>query len=244
MRRRRHTEGFSLVEMLVVMMIVTLLATLIFVGIGKLTQKANLTVCQNNLRQLASSTLEYANFVNDGRFPGFDFQVSGNMATTRCAEEWIWALKYVDTLYYAHSTLTKILPPRDSHPVLRCPSDTYYIANAQKALTSYFAVPLLTDQVVSTLTRQNESPLFFEGDPINLTGNCGCRFHYQEMPSVAANYHDGGSNAAFLNGSVRWIGAAPGELKVANYYLYKTNGMRRVYPMPGTWDAKGQWTDD
>ena len=243
---RKRDAGFSLVEMLVVVAIITILATLILVGLGKMTERARLTVCQNNMRKLADSTLQYANFLNGGRFPGFDFQATSGMAQSRCADEWVWALGFVDTLYYAHSEQTKILPARDSHKVLRCPSDTYYIVNAQKVLSSYFALPVLSDQPLANLSRRGQTPLFFEGDPTNLTGNCGCRFHVQEMPTVAAAYHDGGSNCAYLDGSVRKIGDPPNEkeLTIGLYYLYNTNRKVRQYPDNLTWQNANTVPED
>lgn len=242
MRARSRERGFTLIEMLIVVGIIILLASLVFIGLGKIQLKARETVCQQNLRHLCSGVMEYANFVNGGRFPGFDFQPGGQYANSRSADEWVWALGLVggDHPYWGDQfgEQTKILPPVASSPVLRCPSDTHYVVNGQRALTSYYAPPVLSDRVLSSIIRRSESPVFFEADPLNLSGNCGCRFHVQNPPNSAETYHDGGSNCALLDGSVRWISTKRERAitsynegnKVVCYYLYLSDGRELKYP--------------
>ena len=267
MRARNGQSGFSLLEMLIVVSIIAMLTSLMFIGIGKMQFIARRTVCQNNMKTLAKNVIEYTSFINGGRLPSFDYQPSmgalGDGKGTnslRVADEWVWALGYVDGIdpYYGISTVTKIYPPRDSHAVLRCPSDTNYIMNAQRALTSYWAPPLLSDLVLSRITRRARTPMFFEADPINLSGNCGCRFHYQESPKEAAIYHDGGSNCAYMDGSVRIIYTKTDRLidrgakvkgsatvqPLPKYFVYLTDGRRAQYPrIDGANSWQSTWVD-
>jgi len=252
MKVRTRQSGFSLIEMLIVVSIIAMLTSLIFIGIGKLQYIARRTVCQNNMKTLARDVIQYASLINGGRLPSFDYQPSmGNLGDgkgggLRVADEWVWALGYVDGIdpYYGISEVTKIYPPRSSHPILRCPSDTSYIMNAQRALTSYWAPPILSDLVLSRITRRATTPVFFEADPINLSGNCGCRFHVQESPKEAATYHDGGSNCAYIDGSVRMIYTKEDRLidrtpkikgsatvmPLPKYFVYLLDGRRAQYP--------------
>ena len=237
MQMRSRRSGFTLVEMMVVLAIIVTLATLVFVGVGKMTFTAHGTVCQNNMHTLAAAVIQYTGFMNGGRLPSFDFGADENTntyGTLRQADEWVWALGYVDKLYYGHSNTTLVLPPRSSHDILRCPSDTHFVVNAQRALTSYWAPQILSDRVLSRITRRSESPMFFEADPVNLTGNCGCRFHVQRAPTMAETYHDGGSNCAYLDGSVQMIWTEKERTIEANktpYYMYRVDHRRARYPV-------------
>lgn len=68
-RAHRHTQGFTLVEVLVTISIIVVLATLAFLAFGRLKLMANKAASANNIRSLSAATLLSAND-NSGRFLG------------------------------------------------------------------------------------------------------------------------------------------------------------------------------
>ncbi|MGJ8642918.1 MAG: type II secretion system protein [Luteolibacter sp.] len=64
-------NGFTLVEILVVIVIIAVLAGLSFVFVGKAMAKAGSAACMNNLRQMATATQVYA-ADNNGKLPMAD----------------------------------------------------------------------------------------------------------------------------------------------------------------------------
>jgi prepilin-type N-terminal cleavage/methylation domain-containing protein/prepilin-type processing-associated H-X9-DG protein len=63
--RQRSRRGFTLVELLVVMGIIALLASMLMPSLAKAKAKANQIKCLNNLRQLGLSMTMYASDSND-----------------------------------------------------------------------------------------------------------------------------------------------------------------------------------
>src|ERR1700757_2808092 len=59
------TKGFTLVEMLVAIAIIVILAALLFPVISRARQKAQRTVCLNNLRQINIGVRIYSDDAND-----------------------------------------------------------------------------------------------------------------------------------------------------------------------------------
>ncbi len=68
MREWRVRIGFTLIELLVVIGIITILAAILLPGLAQIRERARLTVCLNNLRQLAIMSNVYT-VDNKGRFP-------------------------------------------------------------------------------------------------------------------------------------------------------------------------------
>ncbi len=56
----RELNGFTLIELLVTIAIIALLASILFPVFGKAREKARQTTCTNNLKQISTALMLYA----------------------------------------------------------------------------------------------------------------------------------------------------------------------------------------
>src|SRR5579864_6739269 len=64
----RRRSGFTLLELLLVIAIIVLLASILLPVVSKARESARRTACMNNLRQISQAVLAYVSD-NDGAFP-------------------------------------------------------------------------------------------------------------------------------------------------------------------------------
>lgn len=69
MRNKRHSRGFTLIEILVVVAILALLIAILLPSLARAREQVRATTCATNLRTLATAFIMYAQD-NSGRFPG------------------------------------------------------------------------------------------------------------------------------------------------------------------------------
>ena len=209
----KRAKGFTLVEMMVVITIIMVLASMLVVGLGRAQKRASALQCMNNLRMIGNAVIGYANSKGGGFLPNFSF---GMGAESRVADQWVWELDFISEadrylsrqLGVFDSVLQDaILPPRMAPPVLRCPADVQLFVNGQSCLTSYWMHPANTFKVYATLTRRSSTMLGIEGDALLETNpnSCGCRFHLCLPPKEIDTTHFGGGHCLFADGSVKLI---------------------------------------
>ena len=236
----RPAAGFTLVELMVVITIIMILSSLMVVGLSRAQKEAKTIQCQNNMRQIGSAIIGYANKTGGGFLPMFGFRqqivdnkayLAASLATDsdiRTSDTWIWELDFIAEAdrYYSNQGTDKVMPPRMAPPVLRCPSDIQMFVNGQSVLTSYWMHFYLSFTPYGSITKRSTTAMGFEADALNESNpaNCGCRFHTTFSPKEMDTTHFGGAHILFCDGSVRLMS----DTRKANY--------------PGAWTIK-YWED-
>ncbi len=195
--RKRLARGFTLVEMMVVVVIILVLASLMFVGFSHAQRTADAVHCMNNLDKIGKVILNYAVLYGGGALP--DFSITGG----RVREQWVFALDFIDEedRFLSQQGTDKLLPPRMAPPILQCRVDVQLFVNSQSLLTSYWMHPANTYRMLASVTNADETLLGFEGDAYYETGMCGCRFHRTDPPVELDVTHSGGAHVLFVNGT-------------------------------------------
>jgi len=212
-------RGFSLMELMVVVAIVIVLASMTLVGFSRAQSRAKAAMCMNNLRQIGTLVISYAAQKGGGFLP--NFSITGPRGYR---ELWVLELDFLDEedRYWAKDHAEKIVPPRLAPPVLRCPIDVQPFVNSQSVLTSYWMHPENSQKALASITNQDKTILSFEGDPLHVLRPCRCRFKAMFPPEELDTTHFGGGHILFVNGAV--------EL------FTSTEERRRV-----TWERRAGW---
>jgi len=218
---KRH-QGFTLVELMVVITIIMVLSSLVVAGLGRAQKQARTIQCNNNMRMIGSAIIGYTTKTGGGFFPNFGFRDQWKQfkpddlyasQDVRVADSWVWEMDFIaaEDRYFSVQDQDHVLPPRMAPPVLRCPADVQLFINGQSILTSYWMHPYLSFTPYSMITKRSISPLGFEADALNISdpGCCGCRFHRGFPPTYIDTTHFGGSHILFCDGSVRLFTPPP-----------------------------------
>ena len=221
-RQRTPRGGFTLVEMVIVIAIIIVLASMVFVGFSRAHNQARATMCMNNLRQIGTLVISYASQKGGGHMPSFS--ITGDRGYR---ELWVLQLDFLTEKdrYLGQDHVEKIVPPRMAPAVLRCPIDVQPFVNSQSVLTSYWMHPENSLKAMAAITNQDETPLSFEGDPLHVMRPCGCRFSAMFPPEELDTTHFGGGHILFVNGAVKLFTSAEER--------------RRV-----TWEIRAGWDPD
>jgi len=219
LRKRDGRSGFTIVELLVVILTMTTRAE----------RRANTLKCMSNLQQVGKALLAYVNNMGGGFLPNFGVDPSD----PRVADQWVWQLDFfgeddrvMGRQSGVNSAITDaVLPPRMAPEVLICPSDPHLFTNGQAVQTSYWMHPANSYRFYSEITRRTGTPIGFEGDAVNQTGGCGCRFHLMLYPDEIDPNHNGGGHMLFADGTVRLIRDEPAtsinERKITSWWKWK-----------------------
>jgi prepilin-type N-terminal cleavage/methylation domain-containing protein len=108
MKRR---AGFTLIELLVVIAIIAILAAILFPVFAKAREKARMTSCESNLKQLSLGTIQYIQDYDEHFWQGW----TGNTSTTVAGVT-------------APMAMLAIQPYLKNSQVYKCPSSVYFRA--------------------------------------------------------------------------------------------------------------------
>ena len=132
---RRSERGFTLIELILVISIIALLATLIFPATTILVERAQNTKCMNNLRQIGVSAHLAAND-NDNRYPKIEVDPENPIYQPEDG---------------AKSMQEALGPYGVSDKVLQCPTDLKGANWFAKLKTSYMWLPYADDEPTNNI---------------------------------------------------------------------------------------------
>ena len=132
---RLDDRGFTLIELILVITIIALLATLLFPAFGTLTDRAQSTKCLNNLRQIGISA-QLAATENENRYPPIEVDIKNPI------------FKPEDN---AKPLLETLRPYGVTEQVLQCPVDLKTFNWYAKLQTSYMWSVVAEDELANNI---------------------------------------------------------------------------------------------
>jgi prepilin-type N-terminal cleavage/methylation domain-containing protein/prepilin-type processing-associated H-X9-DG protein len=215
--------GFTLVEMLVVIAVISILAALLFPVFAAAREKARQTTCLSNLRQLTIGIIQYTDDYN-GRMPCAYYGDYGIDTDHDQRDGWIYYSQFVSS-YNGNLgsadfdvTLGSIYPYVGSKQVYVCPDDgegritgdSFAInscVEGAKAGSAFFVIGKLLAQL------NNPSGMMLLGEEGDGSANGSTNDGYLDFNYAPGGFdtisdrHNGGSNLSFVDGHTRWLPA-------------------------------------
>ena len=199
-KRLVRAAGFTLVEVLTVLSVMAVLASILFAVFSRVREKAHSATCQNNLRQIAMAMQQYVQDSN-GRYPTIS-DPSGNT----------WAnyiLPYTKNVkVFECPTISKPLPPYVD------PLGTLYLVyryNGGRLHQLDPAAIVGKSEAAADLSSHTSTIFLNVCDPPPETEEentweeiqASCGRHVVVGHDV--RHHSGGTNWSFLDGHVKWL---------------------------------------
>lgn len=193
--------GFTLVEILVVVGIVAILATILMAVFVRVREKSRASICQSNLKQIALAVQQYAHD-NDGRFPSVIYVMGRN---TPAAKQVAWNEAIMT---YAKAPSIFSCPSSEINE----PSLDIYAYNSRQ-LNDIIWSPNRNprfNQIVGSHESKILTPatvaLNFDtwAQHANSIEN-GATIETSCGPHSVATLHSGGANYSYLDGHVKWL---------------------------------------
>jgi prepilin-type processing-associated H-X9-DG protein/prepilin-type N-terminal cleavage/methylation domain-containing protein len=194
--RRQWRAAFTLIEMLVVIAIIALLATLTVAGVGSAIERAHKTACAANMKGLAEGMLQY-------QIEARTLNLPAALDQTQPSGEWAWSFRLVDAgVFPGYTNVGQLLKENE---FFRCPSDegpgdespsfaiNTYISSTSGQFASY--------RNLSRITNPASTILFAE-----VWGRRDNKKYTKVSPNdsfAAFERHNGSANYAFVDGHVK-----------------------------------------
>ena len=253
---RKNQSGWTLTELLVVVIILVILASLILPALMRAEERGRRINCVNNLKQIVTANLVYANDDKDGRLSPHE-RASSHPAFHH---NWLWHHGGVSPkMYFCPSTSHRYRPnsarvdPFSGEPYfpdLNAPARDRAkpIGNSYQMLPFYRNMENYwngntdyrdnTDAVLKTLDTINNYRHRYDAFSLKDRGTGPSETWLycdtDHSPTVKSYYPDpennhgvSGGNVGFCDGSVRWIRR---EDYVYSHELSQDNNRTRAYP--------------
>jgi prepilin-type N-terminal cleavage/methylation domain-containing protein len=213
-RSRSRTEGFTLVELLVVIGIIALLVSILLPALNKARERANEIACQSNQRQLMMGFLMFAND-HQGCLPGNWWDA--NLAD---AEHRSWLRNAGEPWDNAPQNGTLFRYMNNNYGVYRCRSLEQYYVNAQNGTNGrydYASFLIFSGAKVTNIRAyarftypgtgqvvEVDTPVIMEEEPQNGINGGNVEGGHCESDRFG-HAHKGGSYYASIDGSIHWF---------------------------------------
>lgn len=225
--RKPPSNGFTLVEVLVVLAIMAVLASLSLSVFSRVRESGRATTCQSNLKQIAVAIQQYTQDYS-GHFPLNSYPLATPLYTGR----------YPRTDMYWNETISPYLKVSS---IFHCPSNpldepTNYsynvfelnsVAHAPQKNKHWDGVPETQVSFASDVVLNSDSWAIY-ADGLTATGaptvtSCG------ELTMEAL--HSGGADFSYVDGHVKWLSAAQqGEMHCELQKKRSTRQSNRAQP--------------
>ncbi len=187
----RSRQGFTLIEMLVVIGIIALLAAILFPVFGRVRENSRKSSCLSNLKQLSASFLLYAQDYND-KFP------HSAQASDPVGGGWVLGAGGAVYTFPTNVSQGALYPYVKNTQVYICPSDL----NGKTKNLSYSMNMICSQKRLSGASKTSQTILLIDESATLNDGNfnsqlCGGN----DKPTVI---HADGANMGYLDGHTKW----------------------------------------
>lgn len=205
-------KGFTLIELLVVIAIIAILAAILFPVFAKAREKARQTSCLNNLKQIGTAFIQYAQdyderypiywrpqLQTDPASPGFIFNSSNG---TLGGKYTCW----MDFIYpYIKNSQVFVCPSA----VLREAGAPSYGYNRLISMSTNPATGLPAPRSLGDILRPAEIILTLDyASQYGTYANCIEYTNFKNAPSNCVCPHNDGTNVTFCDGHSKWLNKA------------------------------------
>lgn len=257
MRHQFETKGFTLVELLIVVAIISILASILFPVFARARKNARRASCQSNLKQIGLGVMMYAQD-NDERYPfggttlaiwtevisPYTSHYSARTQLYRCPSSSLTILggNFSDFQYGNYAANVAVLTPGSvatpvslSLAAMPSPAGTYMIFDG--------SLPSMSANYVNApnLSKEQYIPGTGSGSPNNLSDHSTKAISHPELESdFESGRHFGGINMLFADGHVKWLQS---QIVVAEVGDCKWLGCIPTNPPPSYPSAWNPWVD-